>query len=267
MATNLEAIKLNHDPTSATHDALNIRRDATTFVDVPEWRRGVSVNPEDSPAAYSIGDAGHNQLTIQAQFSVTRDAPRSVDIRAVDPTVDPPGQSGCIGWFLRLRAIIDRALVVNVLGEVQAQTVTLPPAGGTTPFITFRLINGRLGSSGGGVRTTMLRWQYRRSGTPCGTDFATSTHRIYVVLATPTAPWQQQPYASSNTQLPWTSALDQACSWAVLKTDRVSASSAVTRAVNDLGPSRIRYDCPGCGSTHYGGDLTAILHRLHRRRR
>ncbi len=262
MAINLEAIKLNHDPTSATHDALNIRRDATTFVDVPEWRRGVSVNPEDSPAAYSIGDAGHNQLTIQAQFSVTRDAPRSVDIRAVDPTVDPPGQSGCIGWFLRLIAIIIRALFGNVLGEVQAQTVTLPPAGGTTPFITFRLINGRLGSSGVGIRTTTWRWQYRRSGTSSWTDFATSTHRIYVVLATPTAPWQQQPYASSNTQLPWTSALDQACSWAVLKTDRVSASSAVTRAVNDLGPSRIRYDCPGGGSTHYGGDLTAIIDRI-----
>jgi hypothetical protein len=54
MAINLEAIKLNHDSTSATHDALNIRRDATTFVTVPEWRHGFSVTPEDSPAAYSI---------------------------------------------------------------------------------------------------------------------------------------------------------------------------------------------------------------------
>lgn len=262
MAVFLEAIKLNHDSSSASNDALNIRRDKAAFVDVPEWRRGVSVNPEDSPAAYSIQDAGRNQLTIQAQFSVTRDSPRSLEIRAVDPTVDPPGEGGCLGFILRLIRLFIRAIAGNVLGEVAAQTVALPPAGGTTPFITFRLVNGRLGSAGVGIRTTTWRWQYRRPGTSAWTDFATSNHRIYVVLATPTAPWQQQPYSPSNTSLPWTMALDQACSWAVLKTDRVSAAGAVTRAINDLGPSRIRYDCPGGGSTHYGGDVSAIIERI-----
>lgn len=35
----IEAIKFNHDDNSATHDALNIRKNATQFVHVPEWRR------------------------------------------------------------------------------------------------------------------------------------------------------------------------------------------------------------------------------------
>lgn len=262
MAVFLEAIKLNHDPASASHDALNIRRDRATFVDVPEWRRGASVNPEDSPAAYSIQEAGGKQLTIQAQFSVTPDGPSTLEIRAVDPTVDPPGGGGCLGFIRRLIALFVRAVAGNVLGEVAPQSVAVPPAGGTTPFIAFQLVNGRLGSAGVGIRTTTWRWQYRAPGSSAWTDFATSNHRIYVVLATPTAPWQQQPYASSNTQLPWTIALDQACSWAVLKTDRVGAAGAVTRAVNDLGPSRIRYDCPGGGSTHYGGDVSALIERI-----
>jgi len=50
----IEAIKFNHNPGSATHDAFNIRRNATQVVRVPEWRRFISVNPEDSPAAYAV---------------------------------------------------------------------------------------------------------------------------------------------------------------------------------------------------------------------
>ena len=48
MAFSIEAIKFNHDSSSATHDALNIRANSTTFVTVPEWQKGVSVNPSDS---------------------------------------------------------------------------------------------------------------------------------------------------------------------------------------------------------------------------
>jgi len=50
------AIKLNHDPSAVTSDALNIRRNASQFVMVPEWQHTISVHPEDSPAAYSLGD-------------------------------------------------------------------------------------------------------------------------------------------------------------------------------------------------------------------
>ena len=261
MGVILEAIKLNHDPTSASHDALNLRRDRTTFLDVPEWRRGVSVSAEDAPAAYSIQDAGNNQLTIQAQFSWTPGTPHTLEIRAIDPTVDPPNEGGCIGFLRRLIALFVRAIAGNVLGEVAPQTVTLPGKG-VSPFITFQLVNGRLRDSAVGVRTTTWRWQYRRPHSSTWVDFATSNHRIYVVLATPTAPWQQQPYNPSNTQLPWTAALDKACNWAVLKTDRVAAARGITRAINDLGPSRIEYDCPGGGGTHYGGDLSALLERI-----
>ena len=46
MSLQLDAIKLNHDPSGATTDALNIRRNHGTFVTVPEWTRGVSTVPE-----------------------------------------------------------------------------------------------------------------------------------------------------------------------------------------------------------------------------
>lgn len=263
MPIRLEAIKFNHDSSSATVDALNIRRDATTFVTVPEWRHGVSAVPEDSPAAYSIADTSGHTLTIQAQFSSTWRKSREVQIRAIDPTVDPPGGSGCLGIILRFIAILIRAIAGNVLGDVKPKKVTIP-GGGTTGFITFQLHHVRLWTAGVGVRTTTWHWQYRL-GKGTWHDFATSTHRIYSLLTTPTAPWQQTPYSSSNTQLPWTKALDKACAWAVLKTTAVDAGGAVTRAVYNLGPSIVEYDCPGGGGTRYASgslDLTAFLDRL-----
>jgi hypothetical protein len=84
-------------------------------------------------------------------------------------------------------------------------------------------------------------------------------------LDLPTAPWQQQPYASSNAQLPWTEVLDYACNWAFGATAAVDAACGVTRNIYQLGPGRITYDCPGYGNTHYAYptfNCTAFLDRL-----
>ncbi len=80
----LEAIKFNHDPTAATADGLNLRRNATQWVNVPEWQRGISVNPEDSPAAYAIKETRGHVLTIQAQFRRTDPSIRTAQVRALD---------------------------------------------------------------------------------------------------------------------------------------------------------------------------------------
>jgi hypothetical protein len=264
MSVSLEAIKFNHNTGSATADALNIRRNATQTVTVPEWRQGVSVNPEDSPAAYSIADTTGHTITIQANFRRLDPALGSVEIRAVDPVVDPPGPGGCMGWLWTLIQALVRAIAGNVLGDVKARQVSFG-AGGETGFQTFELQNLRLWTVGVGVRTTTWTWQYRVAGGPW-TDIATTTHRIYSVLHVPTAPWQQAPYnAGANTQLPWTEVLDHACQWAVLATDRDAAAGRVTQRVNGLGPSIITYDCPTGGSTKYAigaFNLTAFLERL-----
>jgi hypothetical protein len=259
----LEAIKLNHNPAGATTDALNMRRNKTTFVTVPEWRRGVSVLPADSVAAYSIADTTGHTLTIQAQFSCTEPGKRTFEVRAVDPTVDPPAPEGCSRGCLplwRLLASIVRALVGNVLGDVTPKQVTC--SHGQTGWETFELANTRVDQVGVGIHETTWRWQYRQHPSDPWTDFETSRHRIYVLLDLPKAPWVQSPYDPSNTQLPWVEVMDYACQWAVLKTDKDEAAAAVTARINGLGPSLIEYDCPGGGGTHYGGNCTAFLDRL-----
>jgi len=264
MSLSLEAIKFNHDPSGASADALNIRRNATETVPVPEWRAGVSVNPEDSPAAYSIEDTRGHTLTIQANFRLTDPAVSTLEIRAVDPVVDPPGPPGCSGWIWKLVRALIRAISGNVLGEVKARHVIFG-GNGVSGFQTFELQNARLWEVGVGARTTTWTWQYR-AGRGAWTDFATTTHRIYSVLNVPPAPWSQQPYVNLNTSLPWTEVLDHACAWASLTRDADGAAAAITRRVYGLGPSVITYDCQGGGSTHYalgGFNCSAFLERLH----
>lgn len=263
MSVLLTAIKFNHDPSTVHNNAINLRKNATEFIEIPEWRTGVCVNPEDSRAAYVKKETAGNTLTIEAQFRWLGKGAKTVEIRALDPTVDPPGSPGCLGIIVRLFRWIIRAFFGNVLGEVEAKTVSFSGFG-LSAFETFKLIHTRLDKVGVGIRTTTWRWQYREDG-GSWKDIETSYHRIYVLLETPNDPWQQVPYDASNTQLPWTDVLDRACAWAFMASDRDQAAAAITRNVYNLGNSVITYDCPGGGGTRYASpnfDCTAFLERI-----
>ena len=45
---DVDAIKFNHDTSSAISGAMNIRKNASQSVSIPEWRNGISINQEDS---------------------------------------------------------------------------------------------------------------------------------------------------------------------------------------------------------------------------
>ena len=77
----IEAIKFNHDTNTGTHDALNIRQNATQFISVPEWRRFTCVNPEDSRAVYAVAPTQGNPITIQVSLSSTDPSTAFVEVR------------------------------------------------------------------------------------------------------------------------------------------------------------------------------------------
>jgi hypothetical protein len=251
MTVQLKAIKLNHDQGSATEDALNIRRNASAFVTVPEWQHGVSVTPEDSPACFAIEETNGHVLTIKARFSLTPAQAATAQVRAIDPKVHPAGQ---LGFFqkllLNLLAPILRWIIGNVLGEVKPRTVTFGPDG-DSGYQTFELTYVRLWSLGVGSWVTKWRWQYRATLMGPWQDIVITSHRIYAVLDVPTHPWQQAPYSASNIHLPWAEVLDYACAWAEGGKTQEDAATAITKSVYDLGPAVIEYDCQGGGMTNY----------------
>ena len=265
MSVVLQAIAFNHDPASAATNALNLRKNALEFVNLPEWQRGLSVNPRDSVAAYAINPTRGNTITIQAKLATTDADHRTIEVRAIDP-------GPRIAPFSLFQRLVDsrlffvnpqlylalfqsfqresRPLPANVLGEVESRQITFGPTG-ETGFETFRLQNVRIWSVGVGVHNIRWRWQFRRDPSEQWTDFAESLHKIYTVLDIPTLPWQQQPYVPANTQLPWTDVLDFACRWAFGAQTIDDAATQITRALNDLGPELFEYECRGIGGSHY----------------
>ena len=151
----VETIQFNHDPGAATHDALNIRRDASASVTLPEWRRYACVSPEDSPAAYSVASTRNNPLTIWVTLSCTDPAVHQAEIR--------------------------------VPGHVRERTVPFPPG-----QEVFELIDPPVAHGQAGARDVEWHWEYRVPPHHDWHRMAVPTrHRLYTVLDIPDAPWSQ----------------------------------------------------------------------------
>lgn len=245
----LEAIKFNHDSSSANVDAFNIRKDKHNFVEVPEWRRGLSFNPEDSPAAYSLFDTRGNTLTIQAIFSCDDRRSRTIEVRALDARLYPRvSNSPLSDLAARLLSVISDNSRGNILGEVKAKWIKL--SNGKSEFKTFKLKNVRIWDGGVAVENIAWRWQYRVYRDGPWIDFAVSTHRIYTTLRKPQEPWQQTPFKRSNLQLPWTAVLEYVCRWAAGAQNPTDAATRITRSVYQLGKDGIASYCKSSQYTH-----------------
>lgn len=263
MAVRVEAIQFNHDAAGGSTDALSIRRNAATPATVPEWQHGVSTDAADSPVAYAIEETRGQIVTLRVRFRRTDPNLDSVEIRAVDPAGSP---RGCLDALLRALGLIPflPAPSNNVLGAVRPRSVSFRPDD-LTDFETFELDGFRIASAGVGVYETRWQWQYRVGPLEPWQDIDITAHEVFVTLRTPTAPWQQTPLSPGNTQLPWVDVLRHACTWASGASTADDAAARITRAVHDLGPDTIEYDCPGGGSTRYAFpsfNATAFLERL-----
>ena len=184
MAIQIVAIQFNHDPNAAASDALNIRRNGTQFVNVPEWQRTLSVNPEDSPAAYSLADTHGNPLTIQAKFRRIGGPLPNAEIRALDAGINPPISIWWLDLILRLLSFLLWRVFGGVLGEVKRHTVSFQ-ANAETGFETFQLKRVRFRRLGVGVRDIRWRWQCRESAGAPWKDLGFTTqveldiHQLY----------------------------------------------------------------------------------------
>lgn len=261
MQVSLDAIKFNHDPLSATVDAINIRRNETEPVTVPEWP-GKSDKAEDSVAAYALSETSGNKITIQAKFHVDTRV-KSIEIRAIDPA----------GNFIlsELDELVDtvfswlstspRPRARNVLGRVKSRRITFLENGDSN-FETFELEDVRIGAAGVSVSTTTWQWQYRLSSQDSWINLETSRHRIYTVLKMPSDPWSHGPLEKGNVQLPWSEVLEYACSWASGARGITEAASRITLGFRNV-ESRlyVTYD-PSPFYSHPNFDCAAFLDLL-----
>ena len=168
MKIQIEAIRFNHRPNSLNSDALNLRRNGSEFISVPEWLRGQTFNAEDSIAAYPLRETTGQPVTIQATFTAT--SPQfEVRIRALDATG------------------------ANVLGEVAERAVNFA-FGMQSQFETFALANTLLASVGVGSHLVKWRWQARIPPSSNWVNIGETNHRIFTVIEEPKLPWRKDPF-------------------------------------------------------------------------
>ncbi|MFL6111947.1 MAG: LamG domain-containing protein [Catenulispora sp.] len=199
---NLSGIKFDYDMTATATDALCIRHSLLRPVPQVQWTKGATA-AADSPAVYAITRVAGKPVTIQAGFVATGDL-SSVQIKA-----DGGG----------------------LLGAIDPFDVRFTDGASDPRFVTIALNHHTLTAAG--VRREDVRWNWSYK-LPNGDwqPLVTTAHRIYVVLAAPTLPWQQPPGGDDHQQL-WTDLLDHACAWAEGSTTAAAAAAAVTRKVNE----------------------------------
>ena len=197
----LEAISFNHDTSSLSADAMNLRKNFTQTITAPEWTLGKTL-PTDSPAAYAIKETHGHKITIKVKFSVGSNSVTKAEVRA---------KGG------------------GVLGALDPQVVNFAGGVSVPAFVSFEL---RHHSIAAGIKREDItwNWEYRCCGGSQWEPLQTTKHRIYVVLEEPKLPWKQQP--NPDDQNPWTEALDHACVWAAGKQNRDDAATAITKAIN-----------------------------------
>ena len=218
----VEEVRFNHDTSSATTDALTIANNGTSGAIVaPEWQR---FPIKRDPCAYALG-AITGPVTIKVRFS--GGPPNGTRrIRAVDANPIPPQQPGCGGAFLFWLQTLLHSLFGTV-GEVLERNVTFDAAG-NSGLETFTLNASYLGPNGFVTkRNTVWKWQYK-SGKSF-VDFDNTSHTMYITAALPTAPWVQ---SGTPSQLPWATALDRACMWAIGRKTKDEVAAALTLEVN-----------------------------------
>lgn len=239
MSLQLKSIAFNHPAAANVKFTIDIRRNRTQSVQVPEWLN----TPEEvraDPAVYVIERIRRDvrNLTLSVSLVSTDASIQAATIRAVSQHISPR----------------------DFLGNVVAKRVRFPEAG-VPVTVNFNLTNSQLLALGVNMYNVVWDWQFSLTGNAHDFQaFDTSRHKIYAVLATPTLPWTQN---SDDDQLPWTEVLDWACAWAEGAHDLDEAATRVTQSVYNLGRILVdidglgrltplfEYDCPGGGGHHY----------------
>ncbi len=198
----LGAISFNHDTSSLSADAMNLRKNFTQTITAPEWTVG-KTSPTDSPAAYAIKETHGKKITIKVQFTVGSNNVTKAEVRA---------KGG------------------GVLGALDPQVVNFAGGVSVPALVSFELHHHSIGAAGIKREDITWHWEYRCCGGSVWEPLQTTKHRIYVVLEEPKLPWKQQP--NPNDQNPWTEALDHACVWAAGQQSRDDAATAITKAIN-----------------------------------
>ena len=220
MTIALQGVLFNHSSLTRANYCLPLRLNEDLPLALPEWVSGMS---KPSFAAY-IRNMLPATALVFARFALDRSANASVEVQAIAADLALPGRNQ--GTSLP----------------------NLPPTpisflNGASGWCAFPLDIASIGRGGVSRSVTQWTWQIRSHQNEPWISFDQSVHTTYLVLSTPTAPW-------NAVNLPWLEVLDVACEWAAGSQSTSDAASRITEAVYKLGETLLKYDA-AVGAPHY----------------
>jgi len=220
--SELTNIKFNHDTSSSTDDAINIRQNYNTAYDISngEWVTGGA----NLPVCYTM----NRTVTIKSRF-----------------TVEPSSVTSAVIWAVSTNS-------GSSLGDVISTNVSFLGGVSSPEYVTFRVS----GTTPNHIQmTTNDVWQWKMqningSGSAVCNMNASGVHTVYTIMAEPVSPWDNTAGSQKNA---WTAVLDYSCYWATNATDAGNAVGKITTgAYSGFGKS---YDG---GQTHTSGNTCQL---------
>lgn len=215
MPFSLKTITFNHDLTSAGTSALNIRKNKDFETALPEYDSAIARTPQQQCAAYALAPTRNQAAFVRCTFELSPAGTSSFEVKATGG---------------------------GVLGNLDARLVSFP--GAATVTVDFPLAHRNF--SAVGRHDVTWRWWMRPRGTKVWQALVATSHRIYLILNVPSAPWTQT-YADKRN--PWTDLLDHACAIAAGRKDEINASISIVKAI--YTNYSLRYDIQ-TGAPRYG---------------
>jgi DNA-binding beta-propeller fold protein YncE len=186
---------------------------------VPEYVKGV----RNGPAAYVVGTSPHIKVVLRKLPAYVSGA---YEI----------GATGSLGG-VRRKTVTPNFHVSGLSDPIDFELMWPLPGAVDKPYIT-------------------LEWYARKvPGAAIPVLVGSESHKIYLVLSTPTAPWVAE--------TPWVAALEIACGWAAGAATMDAAATLITEGYNGSGV--VHYDIVS-GATFYGFvnyKLSEMIDRLN----
>jgi hypothetical protein len=225
MPFSLRTITFNHDLTAATTSALNIRQNKDFETALPEYDSTIPRTPQQQCAAYAIAATRRQAVFVRCTFELTPAGSASFEVKATGG---------------------------GILGALDPLTVSF--TGGGSATVDFPLVHRSFAAVG--RHDVTWQWWVRGPGDKDWQALVATSHRIYLLLDVPGAPWTQTYGDKRN---PWTDLLDHACVIASGRKNEMGASISLVKAI--YSNYSLRYDIER-GAPRYGFGSTTGSFRL-----
>jgi len=216
MTFSLKTIVFNHDLNSATTSALNIRKNKDFETALPEYESTIARTAQQQCAAYAIAPTRNQAVFVRCTFQLSTAAVADFEVKVT---------SG------------------GVLGALDVCAVSFS-GGSSTVAVDFPLVHRDFAAAG--RHDVTWQWWMRASSTEVWQPLVVTSHRIYLILDLPSAPWTQTYGDKRN---PWTDLLDHACALVAGRKEEMGASISLAKAI--YSNYSLRYDIRS-GAPRYG---------------